>query len=250
MKERKLHKERKKKKKKKNERKKEGREIRERAAPVEEVVPSLRTAVAILLLAPPSRKLPLLLDVAVEIAKRDGSRVKGGRGLGATTPSSPLLASPVAAVQREASRGRHISQPCLPPLCRRGESRRSHRVSERESMGAEERKERPAPATAASAARNPAAAAEVCTIGKGFKLGFYSFGFREPFIVTACLFQLSTAAAACSELLHHRCRHSGHWEASRCYVVTGAAVAPIELRLCLEAVVAAGTVGIDAVVVE
>ncbi|QHO37914.1 uncharacterized protein DS421_4g115710 [Arachis hypogaea] len=50
--------------------------------------------------------------------------------------------------------------------------------------------------------------------------------------------------------------------ASRCCVVTGAAVAPfsrsfvspvsrslIELRLCLEAVAAAGTVGIDAVVV-
>ncbi|QHO24261.1 uncharacterized protein DS421_12g370660 [Arachis hypogaea] len=46
---------------------------------------------------PPSRKLPLLLAVAVEIARRDGSRVKGSRRLGTATPSSPLLAFPVTA---------------------------------------------------------------------------------------------------------------------------------------------------------
>ncbi|QHN77903.1 uncharacterized protein DS421_19g656860 [Arachis hypogaea] len=137
----------------------------------------------VLLLAPPppSRKLRFLLAVAVEIAKRDGSRVKGGRGLGAAAPSSPLFAFPVAVVQREASRGRCTSQPCLPPPCRRGGSRRvTERERERQGTGAEERKERPTPATAAYAARNPAAAAGVCITGKGFKLGFYSFGFREP----------------------------------------------------------------------
>ncbi|QHN93301.1 uncharacterized protein DS421_17g591490 [Arachis hypogaea] len=95
----------------------------------------------------------------------------------------------------------------------------------------------------------------------------------------ALLLRLSAVAACCSALLHRRCRRSGHWErgsdhrnhhrsyryfssavrpclASRCCLVTGAAVAPfsrlfvIPLRLCLEAVVAAGMVNIDVVAVE
>ncbi|QHO01935.1 uncharacterized protein DS421_13g419500 [Arachis hypogaea] len=109
----------------------------------------------VLLLAPPpsSRKLLLLLAVSVDIAKWDDLRP-------ATIVAFPSRVCRRRVVEREVVG--------------------SHRVRERESTGEEERKERPAPATAGSAARNPAVVARVRTTGKDFKFGFYSFGFREP----------------------------------------------------------------------
>ncbi|QHO06736.1 uncharacterized protein DS421_14g457390 [Arachis hypogaea] len=147
------------------------------------------------------------------------------------------------------------------------------REKERASSGAEDRKERPAPATTTSAAQNPAAAARERTVGKGFKVWFMFFWVLGTFIVTACLFQSSAAIACYSEPLHHCCRRSGHrvWRGIElrvliaefygcCIQHQGATSSPelpllrfldysIELRLCLEAVATAGTVGIDAVAV-
>ncbi|QHN91209.1 uncharacterized protein DS421_17g572910 [Arachis hypogaea] len=99
------------------------------------------------------------------------------------------------------------------------------------------------------------------------------FWIPGTFIVTACLFQSPAPAACCSELLHRRCRRSGHqvWRGIElrvliavfygcCIQHQGAASSPellllrfldylIGLRLCLEAVTAAGTVSINVVAV-
>ncbi|QHO21036.1 uncharacterized protein DS421_11g343140 [Arachis hypogaea] len=99
------------------------------------------------------------------------------------------------------------------------------------------------------------------------------FWIPGTFIVTACLFQSPTPAACCSELLHRRCRRSGHrvWRGIELWVLIaefygcciqhqGAASSLellllrfldylIGLRLCLEAVAAAETVSINVVAV-
>ncbi|QHO46721.1 uncharacterized protein DS421_6g190050 [Arachis hypogaea] len=155
---------------------------------------------------------------------------------------------------------------------------------EREGTGAEERKERPTPATAAFATRNLAATAGVCTTGKGFKLGFYSFGFREPLsslhVYFSSLPPLLVALNCCTIIAAVRVtrnvavitettigvtvisdlRSWCHRIELRvlitefygcCIQHQGAVSSPeIELRLCLEAVAAVGTVGIDATAVE
>ncbi|QHN93264.1 uncharacterized protein DS421_17g591190 [Arachis hypogaea] len=224
----------------------------------------------VLLLAPPpppSRKLRFLLAVAVEIAKRDGSRVKGGRGLGAAAPSSPLFAFPVAVVQREASRGRCTSQPCLPPPCRRGGSRRvtqSERERERRHRSRGEKGEthashrrfcssKPRCRRRSVHYRSPPPLLVVlncCTVVAAIRVtGNMAVITGTTIGVTVISIQPIEFRVLIAEFYGCSIQHQGAVSSPELLLLHFLNYL-IELRLCLEVVAAAGTVGIDVLAVE
>ncbi|QHN83460.1 uncharacterized protein DS421_20g704950 [Arachis hypogaea] len=218
----------------------------------------------VLLLAPPppSRKLRFLLAVAVEIAKRDGSRVKGGRGLGAAAPSSPLFAFPVTVVQREASRGRCTSQPCLPPPYRQGGSRRVTQSEREREKAREQRRERrdprqPPPLLQLETPLPPPdspppllVVLNCCTVVAAVRVtGNMAVITGTTIGVTVISIQPIEFRVLIAEFYGCSIQHQGAVSSPELLLLHFLNYL-IELRLCLEVVAAAGTVGIDVAAVE